>query len=510
MHFPSLSASFLLFSALLATASADTLVLTDGTEHQGVLESENAEQVRFRVQVTPTISRLQTFDREEVRRIDVTTEDQKQLGGILGLIPAPELLDALGYDQRIDQAETFLAEFPEAENREKVQEVLTQLREERRRVGKGERFLDGRWLNRVQLENRQPELDSIRIFNRLQQSLERRQWAGVMAAWDELDQFHRGTRGFAEARALALGDDQRESFLQQYAGVLTEQLGRVQQEQQRNPQEISREVTQQFDQTRNEEKRAGRKWLTINEKDPKHLDETLKQVAREQERLGQEDTAKLQTLRQAMEAVYTAFDQAQVDGVEQGIRAIGSNGASRGVVAQLQERLEEIEERGPEAAAVTPPEGAAAAENAAEGAAAGAAAEENAENAVDEAATGATQAEEAAAAVDGAATESSAMQTDAAAAGADADGENAADAAATAEDESTADQDAATDPSRPDDATGASLAADAPVAMAPPRAGLPLVPIIGSAVGLLVVLLAVLLVLQKRQAKRATEDISAG
>lgn len=471
MRFSSLLAPLLLFSALLRSAPADTLVLTNGTEHEGELVSETEDEVRFRIQESATVRRLRTFPRSEVRRIERTTEDQKQINGVLALVPAPELLDALGYDQRIGRAEAFLEAFPEAEGAARVEQVLEQLREGRRRVGDGERFLDGRWLNRVQLENRQAEIEGIKRLGQLQQGIERRQWAAVMAAWDELDQFYRGTRGFAEARALALGSDGRESFLEGYRSALGSRLGELRREMERSgvQEPVGQETRRRFDQIRGEERRSGRKWLTINEEDPKHLEETILQVDKELERLGAEDAARLEALREAMEAVYAAFDRAEIEGLEAGLRSLGGNGASKQVVEMLQQRLEAVEKAGPGAAASAIP---AAADPVP--------AEEPAGELEDEP-TPPAEPEDA---------------TEPAAASGDEPG-----AATEAGEPASPEETATVEPEEEETASEAAASESARPAVRAARSGFPLIPVIGGVVGLLVVLVVILLVAQKRQSK---------
>ena len=150
INFPLLCLLIVAFAAV--TLRADLITLKDGREIKGEILSEKPDAVLIEYYVTPTIKDQRFYSRDEIAQMVAIPADEKAFL-VIGNLATPEtVLDTAFYDQLIDKKiPEFLGRYRYSKHLAELREDLHALDEERSRVRRGDRRINGVWITAAQI-----------------------------------------------------------------------------------------------------------------------------------------------------------------------------------------------------------------------------------------------------------------------------------------------------------------------------------------------------------------------
>ena len=144
--------SLIALGRVITPSLADTLTLKDGREIKGEILSETPDAILIEYYVTPTIKDQKSFSRDEILNILAVPADEKAYVAIGSLATPDTVLDTSFYDLLIDKKiPEFLGRFRYSKHLTELREDLKSLEEERSRVRRGDRRIDGVWITAAQI-----------------------------------------------------------------------------------------------------------------------------------------------------------------------------------------------------------------------------------------------------------------------------------------------------------------------------------------------------------------------
>lgn len=193
--FPTLIASFL---CLGYTASADTIVLTDGEKLEGRVVREDGDNYVVEVFVSDTIKDEKIIPKSDVSFIDKEGPDETAFGKIGEFLPTPELLGAENYKAKIEKVEKFLEEFPKSAKATKVREMLDVLNDEFDVVIEGGFKLGKEMITSGDYATNAFEYDAVIAEKRINDAINRRDFLSALRLFATYDETFVGAAGRAE------------------------------------------------------------------------------------------------------------------------------------------------------------------------------------------------------------------------------------------------------------------------------------------------------------------------
>jgi len=150
INFPLLCVLIVAFAAV--TLRADLITLKDGREIKCEILSEKPDAVLIEYYVTPTIKDQRFYSRDEIAHMVAIPADEKAFL-VIGNLATPEtVLDTAFYDQLIDKKiPEFLGRYRYSKHLAELREDLHALDEERSRVRRGDRRINGVWITAAQI-----------------------------------------------------------------------------------------------------------------------------------------------------------------------------------------------------------------------------------------------------------------------------------------------------------------------------------------------------------------------
>jgi len=144
--------SLIALGRIITPSLADTLTLKDGREIKGDILSETPDAILIEYYVTPTIKDQKSFSRDEILNVLAVPADEKAYVAIGSLATPDTVLDTSFYDLLIDKKiPEFLGRFRYSKHLTELREDLKSLEEERSRVRRGDRRIDGVWITAAEI-----------------------------------------------------------------------------------------------------------------------------------------------------------------------------------------------------------------------------------------------------------------------------------------------------------------------------------------------------------------------
>jgi hypothetical protein len=188
-----------------SNAWADTLVLKDGSEIKGEIISEAPEGVVVEYFVTSTIKDQKTFPRDMIAKTVVVTEDEKAFQALGSRATPPTVLDAAFHDSLIEKKiPEFLKLYPYSKHVPELREDLKSLDQERSRLRKGDRRIDGEWLTAAQIEADPYQSGSRLKFTEMKEFARNNDQVDCLRCFELLEKEYPGSAVMPEAVELAL------------------------------------------------------------------------------------------------------------------------------------------------------------------------------------------------------------------------------------------------------------------------------------------------------------------
>lgn len=289
-------------AALLSFSQAslpDRILLKTGEQLEGRLVAENETEVLFSVEVMRGIFEEREIERSEIDEMVVVPEDDRAVAEIERLLPTPDLLDVESYDTLIDgPVAGFIQEYPDSRHRARVEEVARVLGEEREKLAAGGLKFEGEWITPQEYERDKFWIDGEIVLLRFEQMVRQGRRVDALRQFEEIEALYSGTDVFA--RALETAKPLLRRYRSELAEVLRveeereqrerERMASMTHEQRRAIQDAQREAERAFQERLRDVRRDSRtKWLPVNREILRSLQDALRVVENEIERLEQVD-----------------------------------------------------------------------------------------------------------------------------------------------------------------------------------------------------------------------------
>jgi hypothetical protein len=196
--------SLIALGRVITPSLADTLTLKDGREIKGDILSETPDAILIEYYVTPTIKDQKSFSRDEILNILAVPADEKAYGAIGSLATPDTVLDTSFYDLLIDKKiPEFLGRFRYSKHLTELREDLKSLEEERSRVRRGDRRIDGIWITAAQIAA-DPYQSGAKIkFTEMKELASTRDTIGSLQSYELLEKEFPGSNVMPAAIILA-------------------------------------------------------------------------------------------------------------------------------------------------------------------------------------------------------------------------------------------------------------------------------------------------------------------
>jgi hypothetical protein len=300
--------------------SADVLTLKNGEKIEGTILREEGENYVVEVQVTTRIRDEKIIPRAEVLKIEKTPDHEKAFTEIANLNPAPELLAAEGYEQRIKKLRGYIEAFPASPKNKHVEWMIKSLEDELALIKGGAIKLGDVVIPAEDYEANAYEYDARIAEKRIRDAVSRRDYLGALRGFDSYEASlgtSEGHAGLASLMMQVLGA-YSESIAESLANLDNRMaareagLARMTPGDRAKSQRALEAEQSQLAERLQEEKTAKMKWVTPHAYFKESLEEAQKQATAEMARLdkleAEVETPLSELYRTAWEKLKTAED----------------------------------------------------------------------------------------------------------------------------------------------------------------------------------------------------------
>ncbi len=304
-----------LFPVFASPLSADEVKLKSGQTITGRILFESDDMVRIETAASASIKETKTIARADIESVSKDAPDLVAFKALESLLPTGSLVSADAYKKMLETGpDSFLRQFPESSHAAKVKEMRDQIAAELDKVERGFIKVDGDWYSpQDKLTYREMIAARIRLIQ-MQANAKRSDlngWIAAMREYEQLEKYYFGSPAFAKAIPLALEVIPK---LGRQLQSLAATVDHTNAEAQRAIDLSSAEVRAQILAARAREeqmisssvatdKKAGLKWVQLNQRSKTAIDEYLRTAAAELTRIRTYDVAKLTQAGEQLVAV---------------------------------------------------------------------------------------------------------------------------------------------------------------------------------------------------------------
>jgi hypothetical protein len=356
----------------IASLSADTIKLRDGTVLEGKIVKETAESIQFEYNISKSIKDLKTISRADIKVIDKEEADEIALNEIKKNLPTANLLTVDDYDKILaGKPAAFMANFKTSKLKELVQDVIDQLLEEKAKVEANGVKIDGIWITEEEAKI-DPYNHAARILaTRMKASIGNRKYFLTFTQFESLEKKFEFSTAYTQSIAAILEAlPKYEARLYQYRR--NQPLRMAQREKDlKSMEEDDRVQTKAafasklklFRTLRKEAQERKERWAPVSEWDLPSISETLEEIAKETKRLTEIDLTKTRTAATMLADAFKDLAGNKLVSAKSKLEIAQTNGANGDIVTGLTERIDTARKAAREAAAAaavkneaTPPE----------------------------------------------------------------------------------------------------------------------------------------------------------
>lgn len=182
----------------ISNALADSFELKDGTKFEGTILREEGSDYIIQVQVTKSIKDERRIPKADVVSQVAEKKDETAFPEIAKLIPAPDLLDAAGYDARIRKVEAFIKEFPQSPKNVEVRKIHDTLETERAVITEGGIKFEGKMVSAAERAPKAYALDASILASSLKAAVEAGDVLTALRTWSKLETNFAGSTAYRE------------------------------------------------------------------------------------------------------------------------------------------------------------------------------------------------------------------------------------------------------------------------------------------------------------------------
>lgn len=182
----------------ISNALADSFELKDGTKFEGTILREEGSDYIIQVQVTKSIKDERRIPKADVVSQVAEKKDETAFPEIAKLVPAPDLLDAAGYDARIRKVEAFIKEFPQSPRNAEVRKIHDTLETERAVITEGGIKFEGKMVTAAERAPKAYALDASILASSLKTAVEAGDVLTALRTWSKLETNFAGSTAYRE------------------------------------------------------------------------------------------------------------------------------------------------------------------------------------------------------------------------------------------------------------------------------------------------------------------------
>ena len=203
---------------------ADTITLKSGKVLEGKVLEERADEYLLEVQITRSIKDRKTVKKSDVVSIEKTAEDAQPFKELQGILPTGDQMQPGEYKLLIEgKLKPFLANFPDSQHLPEVKKMLATLESELKRVEAGEIKLKGAWIAAAEWNSNAFDLDSLVLFNKLEEFAKAGYYRQTLLTYDELKNGYPTSEGLTKSRDIV------QKILPAYQKIIATQAGKAKQ-----------------------------------------------------------------------------------------------------------------------------------------------------------------------------------------------------------------------------------------------------------------------------------------
>lgn len=189
--------------ALISAASADTIILKNGTRLDGTVLREEGDVYVCSVYVTKNIKDERRIPKAEVSRVDKTDPSLKEYPEIKALLPVPDLMPIAGYQERIDTANGFIKKHPKSVWASDASKVVAALEEELNAIRQGALKFNGKLIKAEERAQDAYEIDAMVLAAKMKQRADSGDTTGALRLFYEMNALQPASKAFKDSLPLA-------------------------------------------------------------------------------------------------------------------------------------------------------------------------------------------------------------------------------------------------------------------------------------------------------------------
>ena len=180
----------------IASVSADTFELKDGTKLEGTIVKEDGSDYVIKVQVTKTIKEERRVPKANVAKHTAEQKDETEFVEIAKLVPVPELQSAEIYQAQINKVESFIKKYPQSPKKPEALKVLSVLEKEFDVVQAGGVKFQGNLISAADRKPKAYALDAGIQAATMKAAAEQGDLLTALRAWTKLETDFQGSNAY--------------------------------------------------------------------------------------------------------------------------------------------------------------------------------------------------------------------------------------------------------------------------------------------------------------------------
>jgi len=340
-----------MFMLVTAGASADTIILKNGTRYQGRILKDDGDSYLLEIQVTRSIKderRVAKADIEKIEKEDVAATEFAELSKITD---TPDLLQIDDYEVRIRKLRAFIDQHSTAKETTEARKMIKVLEAERDTIAGGAIKLNGRMISPTERKADAVGIDSAILGVQFEHAAATGKLLGALRLHAKLELQFAGSA--AQKATLGTATELLSTYETQIARSLATLDTRVKERKvglERMPAQdrerakrIFAEQAAAFQQQIAIEKEQRTKWLSVDPFDRSSLDDAKRRIDTEIQRLERPVTVHSQVpADEAYRSAWTALEGAKKDEVRKILSDLARARLPEQYTKLLEERAAEV------------------------------------------------------------------------------------------------------------------------------------------------------------------------
>jgi hypothetical protein len=182
----------------IASVSADTFELKDGTKIEGTILKEEGSDYIIRVQVTKSIKEERRIPKANVANQIAEQKDETEFVEIAKLVPAPEMQTAEVYQAQVGKVEAFIKKYPHSPKKPEALKILSVLEKEFDVVQAGGIKFQGKLISAAERQPKAYALDAGILAAAMKAAAEQGDMLTALRAWTKLETGFQGSSAYRE------------------------------------------------------------------------------------------------------------------------------------------------------------------------------------------------------------------------------------------------------------------------------------------------------------------------